>query len=53
MPRQDELKLDPDAAYVHYTTNNTIFGTEFDYVPDTADGAARGRRVLGHFQRSD
>jgi phosphoserine aminotransferase len=36
VPRQAELKLDPGAAYVHYTTNNTIFGTEFDYVPDTA-----------------
>jgi phosphoserine aminotransferase len=34
VPRQSELKLDPDAAYVHYTTNNTIFGTEFPYVPD-------------------
>src|SRR3954454_3499003 len=36
VPKQAELKLDPGAAYVHYTTNNTIFGTEFDYVPDTA-----------------
>src|SRR4051812_20299348 len=36
VPRPAELKLDPAAAYVHYTTNNTIFGTEFDYVPDTA-----------------
>src|SRR3954470_19688920 len=35
VPKQAELKLDPGAAYVHYTTNNTIFGTEFDYVPDT------------------
>ncbi len=34
VPRQQELKLDPNAAYVHYTTNNTIFGTEFNYVPD-------------------
>jgi phosphoserine aminotransferase len=34
VPRQEELKLDPNAAYVHYTTNNTIFGTEFHYVPD-------------------
>src|SRR5580765_4477362 len=33
IPRQEELKLDPNAAYVHYTTNNTIFGTEFHYVP--------------------
>jgi phosphoserine aminotransferase len=34
VPRQDELTLDPNAAYVHYTTNNTIFGTEFPYVPN-------------------
>src|SRR5215203_6220512 len=35
IPAQHELKLDPNAAYVHYTTNNTIFGTEFHYVPAT------------------
>jgi phosphoserine aminotransferase len=34
IPRQEELALDPNAAYVHYTTNNTIFGTEFGYVPE-------------------
>jgi phosphoserine aminotransferase len=34
VPRQEELTLDPNAAFVHYTTNNTIFGTEFQYVPD-------------------
>jgi phosphoserine aminotransferase len=34
VPAQAELTLDPGAAYVHYTTNNTIFGTEFHYVPD-------------------
>jgi phosphoserine aminotransferase len=34
IPAQNELKLDPAAAYVHYTTNNTIFGTEFGYVPE-------------------
>jgi len=37
VPKQGELKLDPGAAYVHYTTNNTIFGTEFHYVPETGD----------------
>jgi phosphoserine aminotransferase len=35
VPAQAELTLDPAAAYVHYTTNNTIFGTEFHYVPET------------------
>src|SRR4051812_8879327 len=34
VPSQSELTLDPNAAYVHYTTNNTIFGTEWQYVPD-------------------
>jgi phosphoserine aminotransferase len=34
IPKQSELTLDPGAAYVHYTTNNTIFGTEFHYLPD-------------------
>jgi phosphoserine aminotransferase len=35
IPKQGELTLDPNAAYVHITTNNTIFGTEWHYVPDT------------------
>lgn len=34
-PAQSELKLNPDAAYVHYTPNETIGGVEFDYIPDT------------------
>ncbi|MDF1588829.1 MAG: 3-phosphoserine/phosphohydroxythreonine transaminase [Gammaproteobacteria bacterium] len=29
--------LNPDAAYVHYTANETIGGVEFDYIPDTGD----------------
>ena len=35
IPRQEELDLSPDAAYVHITGNNTIFGTEYPYVPQT------------------
>src|SRR5262249_40792663 len=34
VPNQAELKLDPDAAYVHITTNETIHGVEFKYDPD-------------------
>ncbi|WP_338865059.1 3-phosphoserine/phosphohydroxythreonine transaminase [Myxococcus stipitatus] len=34
VPRQDELKLDPKAAYVHITTNNTIYGTQWHTYPD-------------------
>ncbi len=32
-----ELKLDRDAAYVHYTPNETIGGVEFNWIPDTGD----------------
>ncbi|MDH5660910.1 MAG: 3-phosphoserine/phosphohydroxythreonine transaminase [Gammaproteobacteria bacterium] len=34
-PSQADLKLNPDAAYVHYTPNETIGGVEFDYIPET------------------
>lgn len=36
-PSQAELNLNPDAAYVHYTPNETIGGVEFDYIPETGD----------------
>ncbi len=36
VPAQAELQLGADAAYVHYTPNETIGGVEFSYVPDTA-----------------
>jgi phosphoserine aminotransferase len=36
-PSQAGLKLDPAAAYVHYTPNETIGGVEFPYVPETGD----------------
>ena len=35
VPRQDELTLDPNAAYVHMTSNNTIYGTEWKWLPAT------------------
>ena len=36
-PGQDALRLDPDAAYLHYTPNETIEGVEFDYLPEAGD----------------
>ena len=36
-PTQDAWKLDPDAAYVHYTPNETIGGVEIFWTPDTGD----------------
>ncbi len=34
MPRQDELQLDPQAAYVHITSNETIGGTQWHTFPN-------------------
>ncbi|MEN8175662.1 MAG: 3-phosphoserine/phosphohydroxythreonine transaminase [Pseudomonadota bacterium] len=36
-PTQEELSLAADAAYVHYTPNETIGGVEFPYIPETGD----------------
>ena len=37
IPQQTELKLTNSAAYVHITTNNTIFGTEWKMLPSVGD----------------
>jgi len=37
IPTQDELSLNPDADYVHVCWNNTIFGTTWQYIPDTGN----------------
>jgi phosphoserine aminotransferase len=34
IPKQSELQLDPDAAYVHMTSNNTIYGTQWHTFPE-------------------
>ncbi|MBK6552596.1 MAG: 3-phosphoserine/phosphohydroxythreonine transaminase [Rhodocyclaceae bacterium] len=36
-PAQADWKLTKDAAYVHYTANETIGGVEFNWVPNTGD----------------
>jgi len=35
LPRKDEIKLSPDASYVHICTNNTIEGTQWSVLPET------------------
>ncbi|HUL73451.1 MAG TPA: 3-phosphoserine/phosphohydroxythreonine transaminase [Vicinamibacterales bacterium] len=37
IPKPGEIQLTPGAAYVHMTSNNTIHGTEWSYVPDVGD----------------
>jgi phosphoserine aminotransferase len=37
IPKFTGWKLNPEAAYVHYTPNETIGGVEFHWVPETGD----------------
>ena len=34
LPKAAEISIDPKAAYVHMTSNNTIFGTQWRELPD-------------------
>jgi phosphoserine aminotransferase len=38
IPAQNELQLDPKAAYLHFTSNNTIYGTEWAGEPVAPEG---------------
>lgn len=37
IPRPEECRFTPGAAYVHITTNNTIEGTQWQRLPDVGD----------------
>lgn len=37
VPVQGSLQVSDDAAYLHYTANETIGGVEFGYVPESGD----------------
>ena len=37
IPKITREDIRPDADYVHVCFNNTIYGTHFDYIPDTGD----------------
>lgn len=37
IPTQNELKLDPEADYVHFTSNNTIYGTQWKTEPEVGN----------------
>ena len=37
IPARSSWQLSPDAAYVHYTANETIHGVEFRDIPDVGD----------------
>jgi phosphoserine aminotransferase len=38
VPAQNELDLDPKASYLHFTSNNTIYGTEWSSEPVPPSG---------------
>jgi phosphoserine aminotransferase len=35
IPAQEDISVSADASYFYYCSNNTIYGTEWKYVPDT------------------
>jgi phosphoserine aminotransferase len=37
IPRQDELTFTPGADYVHICANNTVYGSKWNYIPDTGE----------------
>lgn len=41
LPKAEEVSVSPDAAFVHMTSNNTIFGTQWQDLPD-----AKGRPLV-------
>jgi phosphoserine aminotransferase len=48
IPPRESWKLDPDAAYVHICSNETIGGVEYHFTPDVGERAAGGRHVQQH-----
>jgi phosphoserine aminotransferase len=38
IPAQGELDFDPQAAYAHFTSNNTIYGTQWPTEPEAPSG---------------
>ena len=45
-PAQNTWKLNTDAAYVHYTPNETIGGVEFNWTPDTGSVPLVAAKIL-------
>jgi phosphoserine aminotransferase len=37
LPLPHDYEIDPTASYLHYTSNNTIVGTQFSLVPESGD----------------
>ncbi|MFB6800735.1 3-phosphoserine/phosphohydroxythreonine transaminase [Peribacillus butanolivorans] len=37
IPKLEDIKLNEDAAYLHITSNNTIYGTQWKHFPETGN----------------
>ena len=37
LPEWNASRVDPEASYVHITTNNTLYGTQWPEIPDTGN----------------
>ena len=46
LPHADEIKVGPDSAFVHFTSNNTVEGTQWHEFPKAGDVPLRLRHVL-------
>lgn len=46
IPKLERKDFRPDADYVYITTNNTIYGSRYSYIPDTGDIVLRCGSVL-------
>jgi phosphoserine aminotransferase len=38
IPSDDKIQYSPKAAYIHYCSNNTLYGTEWFRIPKTPEG---------------
>lgn len=38
LPKEEEIKYSKDAKYIHFTSNNTIYGTQWHKFPETPPG---------------
>ncbi|MCS7462771.1 3-phosphoserine/phosphohydroxythreonine transaminase [Paenibacillus doosanensis] len=51
LPKAEDLRIDPNSAYVHMTTNNTIEGSQFSYIPETGGIPLIGDMTSGILSR--
>jgi phosphoserine aminotransferase len=38
IPKPQHYEVHPDTVYLHYTSNNTVAGTQFHHIPTTSNG---------------